>query len=80
MRDSYIRLGIWIIKKATRKKIEKVKDETLKSVLIDASDLALKILEIFVDSDKDNKTQLKEMKPYVIDKIEDIGVKVLKLD
>ncbi len=80
MRDKVVRLCIGIIKKVIEKRIAKTSDERLKDVLIGSVELALTILTVFVDSNKDNKAQLKELKPHIIDTITDIAFKAIDLD
>ena len=62
------RIGVSIIERIIDDKVKDIEDEKMRGILTNVLDVSIEIIRIFIDKNKDNKAQLKELKPFLEDK------------
>ena len=78
--DRIVRIGVSILEKKVLKRIKGVEDKKLQIVLSSVIEMAILIIKVFIDSNKDNKAQLKELKPVILDKGLGVIEQVLEIE
>jgi len=78
--DRIVRIGVSILEKKVLKRIKGVEDKKLQIVLSSVIEMAILIIKVFIDSNKDNKAQLKELKPVLLDKGLGVIEQVLEIE
>lgn len=78
--DRIVRIGVSILEKKVLKRIKVVEDKKLQIVLSSVIEMAILIIKVFIDSNKDNKAQLKELKPVLLDKGLGVIEQVLEIE
>ena len=78
--DRIVRIGVSILEKKVLKRIKGLEDKKLQIVLSSVIEMAILIIKVFIDSNKDNKAQLKELKPVLLDKGLGVIEQVLEIE